>query len=72
LGADTGADGRVDRGNSDTMMLLTLNPKKKNTVAYSIPRDALAEMVGDKQKERSKNKCGIQYWPVGYGQGYCR
>jgi Transcriptional regulator len=27
LGADTGTDGRVDRGNSDTMMLLTLNPK---------------------------------------------
>ena len=54
LGADTGADGRVDRGNSDTMMLLTLNPKKKNTVAYSIPRDALAEMVGDKQKNVQK------------------
>ncbi|KRN95357.1 LCP family protein [Companilactobacillus kimchiensis] len=54
LGADTGTDGRVDRGNSDTMMLLTLNPKKKTTVAYSIPRDALAEMVGDKQKNVQK------------------
>ncbi|PMD67929.1 LCP family protein [Companilactobacillus nuruki] len=54
LGADTGTDGRVDRGNSDTMMLLTLNPKKKKTVAYSIPRDALAEMVGDKKKNVQK------------------
>jgi len=54
LGADTGSDGRVDRGNSDTMMLLTLNPKKKKTVAYSIPRDAMAEMVGDKEKNVQK------------------
>lgn len=54
LGADTGTDGRVDRGNSDTMMLLTLNPKTKKTVAYSIPRDALAEMVGDKEKNVQK------------------
>lgn len=54
LGADTGADGRVDRGNSDTMMLLTLNPQKKSTVAYSIPRDSLAEMVGDKEKNVQK------------------
>lgn len=54
MGADTGTDGRVDRGNSDTMMLLTLNPKTKKTVAYSIPRDALAEMVGDKEKNVQK------------------
>lgn len=54
LGADTGTDGRVDRGNSDTMMLLTLNPQKKKTVAYSIPRDAMAEMVGDKEKNVQK------------------
>jgi LCP family protein required for cell wall assembly len=54
LGADTGTDGRVDRGNSDTMMLLTLNPKTEKTVAYSIPRDALAEMVGDKEKNVQK------------------
>ncbi|AYE39143.1 LytR family transcriptional regulator [Companilactobacillus zhachilii] len=54
LGADTGTDGRVDRGNSDTMMLLTLNPAKKKTVAYSIPRDALAEMIGDSPKNVQK------------------
>ena len=54
LGADTGTDGRVDRGNSDTMMLLTLNPQKKKMVAYSIPRDSLAEMVGDTPKNVQK------------------
>jgi len=54
LGADTGTDGRVDRGNSDTMMLLTLNPKKQKTVAYSIPRDALADMIGDNKKNVQK------------------
>lgn len=54
LGADTGTDGRVDRGNSDTMMLLTLNPQKKTTVAYSIPRDSMAEMVSDKTKNVQK------------------
>ncbi|MFC6322530.1 LCP family protein [Companilactobacillus baiquanensis] len=54
LGADTGADGRIDRGNSDTMMLLSLNPKTHKTIIYSIPRDALAVMVGDKTKNMQK------------------
>lgn len=54
LGADTGADGRIDRGNSDTMMLATLNPQTHKTVIYSIPRDAVAEMVGDKTKNVKK------------------
>lgn len=54
LGADTGADGRVDRGNSDTMMLATMNPKTHKTIIYSIPRDAVAEMIGDKTKNVQK------------------
>lgn len=48
LGADTGADGRISRGNSDTIMVVTLNPNTKKTVIYSIARDTLAEMVGTK------------------------
>ncbi|WP_211331273.1 LCP family protein [Companilactobacillus insicii] len=51
LGADTGADGRVDRGNSDTMMIVTLNPKTNSSVMYSIPRDTMAEMVGAGKKK---------------------
>lgn len=54
LGADTGTDGRVDRGNSDTIMLITVNPKTKKALMYSIPRDTLAEMVGDKKKNVQK------------------
>ena len=46
LGIDTGADGRVDRGNSDTMIVLTLNPKTKTATMISVPRDTLAQIVG--------------------------
>lgn len=48
LGTDTGADGRITKGNSDTIMVVTINPKTKKTVITSIPRDTLAEMVGTK------------------------
>lgn len=47
LGVDTGADGRIDKGNSDTIMVVTINPQTKKTIITSIPRDTLAEMVGD-------------------------
>lgn len=47
LGVDTGADGRIDRGNSDTIMIVTINPRTQKTVITSIPRDTLAQMVGD-------------------------
>lgn len=46
LGIDTGADGRVDRDNSDTMIVLTLNPQTKQATMTSIPRDTLARIVG--------------------------
>jgi len=48
LGTDTGADGRIDKGNSDTIMVVTINPQTKKTVITSIPRDTLAQMVGTK------------------------
>ncbi|MFC6182493.1 LCP family protein [Lactiplantibacillus daowaiensis] len=48
LGTDTGADGRITKGNSDTIMVVTINPKTKKTVITSIPRDTLAQMVGTK------------------------
>ncbi|ANK60700.1 LCP family protein [Loigolactobacillus backii] len=54
LGVDTGADGRVDRGNSDTLIVATLNPKTHKTMMYSIPRDTLAEMSGDKKRNMQK------------------
>lgn len=54
LGVDTGADGRIDKGNSDTIMVVTINPKTKKTVIHSIPRDTLAEMVGTKKTNVQK------------------
>lgn len=54
LGVDTGADGRIDKGNSDTIMVVTINPKTKKTVVTSIPRDTLAQMVGDKKTNVQK------------------
>ncbi|AKP67351.1 LCP family protein [Companilactobacillus ginsenosidimutans] len=54
LGADTGADGRTDRGMSDTIIVITVNPKTDKATMYSVPRDTLAEMVGDKKKNVQK------------------
>lgn len=45
LGIDTGADGRTDKGRSDTMIVATINPTTKKTTFVSIPRDTMAEMT---------------------------
>ena len=47
LGVDQGIEGRHDKGNSDTMILLTLNPKKQTATMTSIPRDLLVDVKGD-------------------------
>ena len=42
-----GVDARAgDKGRSDTMIVLTVNPKKDTTKMVSIPRDTLTEIVG--------------------------
>ena len=42
-----GVDAREgDKGRSDTMIVLTVNPKKDTTKMVSIPRDTLTEIVG--------------------------
>ena len=47
LGTDTGALGRTDvRGNTDTMIITTVNPKTKTFSMMSIPRDTMAQMIG--------------------------
>lgn len=47
LGTDTGSLGRTEKnGRSDTIIVVTLNPKKKTTTMTSIPRDTMAQMVG--------------------------
>lgn len=50
MGTDTGAFGRTEsRGRTDSMILVTLNPKKQQTTMTSIPRDTMAKMIGDEQ-----------------------
>ncbi|WP_309297203.1 LCP family glycopolymer transferase [Lapidilactobacillus luobeiensis] len=46
LGADTGAEGRTDQGNSDTMIVATVNPSSKKVLLTSVPRDTMAELIG--------------------------
>lgn len=49
LGTDTGALGRKEkRGNSDTMIIATVNPQEKKISLMSVPRDTMAQMIGTK------------------------
>ncbi|MFD1319045.1 LCP family protein [Loigolactobacillus zhaoyuanensis] len=54
LGIDTGADGRTDKGRSDTMILATINPSTKKTTFVSIPRDTMAEMTASSETSIQK------------------
>lgn len=46
LGTDTGELGRDYKGRTDSMMLVTINPKSKETTMVSIPRDTLVSIPG--------------------------
>lgn len=46
LGVDTGDLGRTERGRSDTMIVVTVNPNTKKSTLLSIPRDTYTEIVG--------------------------
>lgn len=46
LGTDTGDLGRHDKGRTDTMILMTVNPKTKNVAMLSIPRDTEVHVPG--------------------------
>lgn len=54
LGVDTGALGRSYKGNSDTMIVAVVNPKKKTTTMVSIPRDTVAQLIGAKSFNMQK------------------
>ncbi|MBT8841279.1 LytR family transcriptional regulator [Lactobacillus delbrueckii subsp. bulgaricus] len=47
LGVDQGLEGRNDKGNSDTIILVTVNPTTKKATMTSIPRDTLTEILGE-------------------------
>lgn len=52
LGVDTGDLGRTEQGRSDTMMVVTINPEKKQSTVVSLERDLLTEIVGNGTSEK--------------------
>ncbi|MEY8446033.1 LCP family protein [Enterococcus ratti] len=46
LGLDTGGLGRTEQGRSDTMMVVTVNPKQKKSTIISLDRDIYTNIVG--------------------------
>lgn len=61
LGVDTGGEGRHDRGNSDTMIVVTVNPQTKKSVLMSVPRDTLAQIYGAKGNRKIIQKVNSAY-----------
>lgn len=61
LGTDTGAFGRKDRGNSDTMIVVTISPDKKRTTMTSIPRDTMAQIYDENGKATGIQKINAAY-----------
>lgn len=55
LGTDTGALGRHDTGRTDTMIVATVNPKKKTIHLTSIARDTQVNVPGDTQQYEKIN-----------------
>ena len=54
LGTDTGEFNRTDRGRTDSMMIVTLNPKSNKTTITSIPRDTAVSIPGYANQAPSK------------------
>lgn len=54
LGVDQGIEGRHDKGNSDTLILATINPKTKQATMLSIPRDTLCKIQSNKVNSQYK------------------
>jgi len=50
LGTDTGELGRDYKGRTDTMIVMTINPKTNVTTMTSIPRDTLVTVSGQQMK----------------------
>lgn len=46
LGTDTGALGRSYKGRTDTIMMMTINPKTQKTTLMSLPRDMKVDLPG--------------------------
>ncbi|WP_270785543.1 LCP family protein [Enterococcus faecalis] len=52
LGIDTGDDGRVEQGRSDTTIVATLNPRDKQTTLVSLARDTYVDIPGQGKQDK--------------------
>ncbi|MCY3030584.1 LCP family glycopolymer transferase [Aerococcus sp. Group 1] len=52
MGIDTGSLGRTEQGRSDTMMVMTVNPKTQQTTLLSIPRDTYTTILPSGNKDK--------------------
>lgn len=64
MGTDTGALGRSEKGRTDTLMVMTLNPQKKTTTIVSLPRDMKVNLPGYPQYSPSKINAAYTYGGV--------
>ncbi|MCV3556127.1 LCP family protein [Pediococcus ethanolidurans] len=65
MGTDTGALGRSYKGRTDTMMLITLNPKTDKTTITSIPRDTGVTIPGYESESPSKINAAYAFGSAG-------
>ncbi len=63
MGVDTGSGSRSDawQGNSDSMILLSVNPKTKKTVMMSLERDILTQIDENGQTTEAKLNAAYAY-----------
>ncbi|PLA79956.1 LytR family transcriptional regulator [Enterococcus faecalis] len=52
LGIDTGDDGRVEQGSSDTTIVATVNPRDKQTTLVSLARDTYVDIPGQGKQDK--------------------
>lgn len=52
LGIDTGDDGRVEQGRSDTTIVATVNPRDKQTTLVSLVRDTYVDIPGQGKQDK--------------------
>lgn len=61
LGTDTGAFGRDYKGRTDSIMVVTLNPKNNKTSITSIARDTAVNIPGYKKESPAKINAAYSY-----------
>lgn len=61
MGTDTGGLGRTDTGRTDTMIVVTINPKTKKTTMVSIPRDTYTQIIGTSTSQTDKINSAYTY-----------